>query len=109
MKIKFNSWVVLFLVALIVCTFSCRKTDFITEEKENNKALTDKFFDLPVNTNPLVKRIAENMKIQNDKNEFIANFIKTEGYAIWDKVIIQASNRQIIARGSNAKIGRAHV
>jgi uncharacterized membrane protein YgcG len=64
----------------------------------NNSIIASKFLTLPPSANPLVKRIAHAMEIQNNKKEFLQNFVTNEGYAIWDKIIIKESNRQIVAQ-----------
>ena len=46
------------------------------------------FFTLPMGTKKIVEKVAAQMKKLNLANEFINEFAVQEGYAVWNKVII---------------------
>lgn len=82
------------LVFIVLLNFNCTKLNVEKETKYTSET-TSKFFSLPVATNPLVRRVAAAMELQNSKVPFIDNFVLNEGYAIWDKVMLKESKRDI--------------
>ena len=60
------------------------------------------FFQVPGNTLPIVKKVADYIKHQNDKDGFINEFVKRHGIPRWDKA------RVIADRGSNSRTTVAH-
>lgn len=70
--------------------FSCRKLD--VDPVPNQQSITEKFLTLPSDANPTIRRIAKNMREQNDKKPFIEQFVKNEGFVIWEKAIVAVKN-----------------
>jgi hypothetical protein len=64
---------------------SCTKLD--TEKPHLNDAV-EKFFTVPAGTKSQVKRVMENLKEQNKLTGFINEIVKKEGYALWNKAMI---------------------
>jgi len=81
-----------FLFFVLVSTtvyVACRKTDSVRAINEPvNTELTTKFFSTPSTLNPIVQLVANEVQRRNNLKEFINNFLKTKGYAIWDKAIV---------------------
>lgn len=65
------------MVIVVLCIFACHKIDY-QEEKPSPE---DVFFNVPANTDPTVKRIAEAMRRYNRKHNFISYLIKNRGFA----------------------------
>lgn len=84
MKTKLCSGVQCLLVLLFICIsllmFSCRKTDNIPI---TGPSVTERFFELPADANPAVKRIVADLKEKNAKHPFVEEFVKKEGYPLW--------------------------
>lgn len=81
------------LVGMIVYV-SCRKVDQ-TEELPNSpkqSTVTEKFFTIPIATNPSVKTIAKSIFRQNEKSKFVEGLVKRIGFARWDKAMVQNSS-----------------
>jgi hypothetical protein len=57
---------------------------------------------MPANTDPLVLRIVNDIKIRNEHKEFTTDFAKQYGYPIWDKVIIKLPNNNVQSFGGNS-------
>jgi hypothetical protein len=77
----------LFIPILIV--ISCTKIDITSEKLTNDKEdVTNRFFNPPSNTNPLVQKVISECKVRNNRKEYVNEFSKTIGFPVWDKVII---------------------
>ena len=77
-----NSIQVLFflLLSVLVLTYSCKKMDYIDVAKVN---ITERFFELPKNADPILKRIVEDLKQKNSLHPFVEQFVKNEGLPVW--------------------------
>jgi hypothetical protein len=67
------------ILALLII-FSCKKVD--TEVKPTED-IVQRFFALPDNADPALKRVIQNLKDLEEKKPFVHNFVKFEGYPIW--------------------------
>jgi len=67
------------LALLVFLQLNCKKEDFY-KSKIN---VTEKFFELPPNTDPIIKRIVEDLKQKNALHPFVEQFVKKEGYPVW--------------------------
>jgi len=65
---------------------SCKKDMVVDVNFESNQS---KFFTIPVDSDPVVGRIIENLRIQNDKSSFVNDFTKAHGIPIWAKAKIK--------------------
>jgi hypothetical protein len=82
------------LLCLVLFSFmllqqSCKKTDIrVIENTVDNTAKIEQFFKAPANANSALQKVVNELKKQNSNNGFITEFIKKEGFAIWDKATI---------------------
>ena len=89
-----------FFVSFFFVQQSCTKID--TDKLHLNDP-TEKFFTVPTGTKPQVKRVIENLKEQNKLTGFIKDIVKDEGYALWNKAMIntrQSSSQNILPNAS---------
>jgi len=79
---------ILFLL-VVVMQQSCKKIDNQSQPATTPLAIAPeiKFFDLPANVDSSVKKVADKIKKQNEQKHFLARFVKTQGYALWDKAV----------------------
>jgi hypothetical protein len=82
---------------LLICSFlivhqSCTKinTDASAKLAFTDAEVTQKFFALPANASLAVKRAAAEMQKRNATSEFVAAFVKKNGYPLWDKATVVA-------------------
>jgi hypothetical protein len=85
---KMAAFITAIVLLLTVITPSCKKTE--------NEAIpqsgidyTSKFFNLHGEANPSVEKIFNKIKKQNDDKQFINHFVKSQGYALWDKAVVK--------------------
>ena len=93
------------LFLFMVVQQSCKKTGVgVAESAANNINKTEQFFKLPTNANSSLQRVAEALEKQNNKKEFIEEFITKEGFAIWDKasLFVKADNANTTPNNSTA-------
>src|ERR1043165_9737820 len=83
--------ILIFLNGIII--ISCRKLDKPVND-ESLKQIEEKFLTLPANSSPELQRIVNKLKEQNDKSHFIAEFVKKNGYPVWQKVLWNNSSSQ---------------
>src|SRR5882762_967306 len=77
------------LIFLFLSQQSCKKIDSqppVTAQSPIDPAI--KFFNLPVNVNPSVKKVADKIKTQNEQKHFLNQFVKMQGYPLWDNAVI---------------------
>lgn len=97
MNIYNNNWrltrvhylfILLFLLYLVA--EACRKVDQQRDRPSIN--LANQFFEIPANTNPLIRSIADKMKRQNDDVKYVNDIVKKIGIPIWNKSMIVSSS-----------------
>ncbi len=71
---------------IILITNSCRKIDSISV---SDYATTSRFFQANGNIKPIVNRIIEKIKRDNERHPFVPSMAQNSGFAVWDKAIIQ--------------------
>ena len=69
---------------------NCKKEDFY-KAKPN---VANKFFAVPSGTNASVARVINEIKRRNNVKEFISKFAATNGYPVWNKVLMGTSQKQ---------------
>ncbi len=91
---KINRVLIISVFAGMIVFFSCRKKDLVEETLNVSKSVTvtEKFFTIPVTTNPLVKTIAQSILKKNEKAKFVEDLVKRIGYPRWDKAMIASSS-----------------
>jgi len=77
----------LILLTVSLLFFACRKNDF-SIHPNNEDATIARFFRLPVSAPPAVARIAQKLQNLHQQTGFVNTLIAQEGFAIWDKAII---------------------
>jgi hypothetical protein len=84
----------LLLVCGVLFYAGCRKLDRVEEPKSSPKpqTVTERFFTIPVTTNPLVKTIAQSILKKNETVKFVEDLVKRIGYPRWDKAMIASSS-----------------
>ncbi|MBK7734179.1 MAG: hypothetical protein IPI36_02535 [Chitinophagaceae bacterium] len=72
-----NSIQVLFflLLSVLVLTYSCKKMDYFDVAKVN---ITERFFELPKNADPILKRIVEDLKQKNNAEDIVKQIMAFE-------------------------------
>ncbi len=75
------------MALLVFLQLNCKKEDFY-KSKIN---VTEKFFELPPNTDPIIKRIVEDLKQKNALHPFVEQFVKKEGYPVWQYAKISST------------------
>jgi len=68
------------LALLVFLQLNCKKEDFYNSKIN----VTEKFFELPKNADPIIKRIVEDLKQKNALHPFVEQFVKKEGYPAWN-------------------------
>jgi len=88
----------IFFVCLIgMYIISCRKIDRTISNSHLSSA--DKFLSLPSNASPSIKRIADFIKQQNDRYNFLDKIIKEQGIPVWGKSIYLGDRAAIRTSG----------
>ncbi len=98
---KFQRNTLLFLLAAITIIAACRKADqpvSIGNASLADTTITQQFFSIPAAADPVVQAIAKEIERRNGSKEFITEFAKTKGFAVWDKAILSFPK---IKAGSN--------
>jgi len=67
------------LAILCFLQLNCKK-EVVYSAKINT---TEKFFELPNDANPVIKRIVEDLKKKNAAHPFVEEFVKKEGFPVW--------------------------
>ncbi|MBK6623962.1 MAG: hypothetical protein IPG30_03260 [Chitinophagaceae bacterium] len=67
------------MAILCFLQLNCKKEDFY-KAKPN---VANKFFELPKNADPILKRIVEDLKQKNSLHPFVEQFVKNEGLPVW--------------------------
>ena len=76
----------LLAVTLAFVFKACKKNDF---SKEEITEPVSKFFTVPANTPGPVLKVVDALKKQNDIGGFIPALAKNDGYAVWNKSVIE--------------------
>lgn len=73
----------IYTVLIFLFSYSCRKTD-IGVATQTDKAVAEAFLQLPANADPLLIRVTEELRKQNDKLPFIQRLVASVGMPRWD-------------------------
>ena len=97
MRNYFNRLALCSLILLSTIVFNaCKKVDINVTEMNP----VDRFFKLPANASPEIKRIIEDLKVKNEAHPFVEQFIVKEGYPLWEYAKMQQkkNNRSVLAK-----------
>ena len=75
---------------------ACKKADFAQKSSLQNE---ERFFKLPANARPELKRIVEDLKIKNKIHPFNNEFIASEGYPLWEFAQFKKRKFNVTNRG----------
>jgi hypothetical protein len=82
----------------VVVYFSCRKTEKVfTQPKTESET---KFFTLPASADPSVQKVVDKIRRQNEASSFLNEFIKKQGFAVWDKATVQHVANSVATKSS---------
>lgn len=83
-------------ILLLVLNQSCRKNPDVQKEVQEEAfqkhPLTDKFYELPVNASPLIKKIADAIKNEDVTGRISSAIINKAGLPYWEKPMIFSRN-----------------
>lgn len=79
---------ILVFLAFCVLFSACKKM----ETNNNLISVKERFFSIPSNANPALKKVIENLKEIESKHPFVEDFVKYEGYPIWKNTKISITN-----------------
>jgi hypothetical protein len=84
------------IATVIVCCsllMACRKNDLAIQPYQPNPAIAQ-FFTLPNATQPAVARIAQKLQHLHQQTGFINTLIEKDGFALWDKALLNLPIRR---------------
>jgi hypothetical protein len=86
----------------IISYIACKKSDSV----QKTELPTDRFFTVSSDVPKEIKAIAQALKKQNDKYNYLSSIKKKAGYPRWDKArIVNFGNKTITGRGSDDASG----
>jgi hypothetical protein len=71
---------------------SCKKGDYTVYPEARS---INKFFEVPAFQPQIVQRLSNALKQKDLRENFVASLVKSEGYPVWDKVIIKEAPKSI--------------
>lgn len=107
MKLSICTKKLVLIILVVVTFFSCTKIGVYRNDEITEERITNRFFNLPENVSSLVKQIADTLKKQNIHYHFINQLINEEGYALWDKAIIDKGYSKKIITSAVATAGNS--
>ena len=85
-----NLKLAIFLLVLIGMTSCKKELDSFSKDESINQTFKinfDRFFPAEQAKKPIFDKIFTYLQQENDKKEFLSDFVKTAGYPRWDKTI----------------------
>lgn len=67
---------------------SCKKDDISTNNPENIKQDTTKFFNYSPNTDAITIKVIQKIKMERTPDKWVPDFAKRFGYPVWEKALI---------------------
>lgn len=92
----FKENIILFILVLTIL-YSCKKTDLIKDYIPIKQLQENDFFQLNSIQDSDIKEISTEIKLQNDKSDFLDYFINNNGYLLWDKVEKLKSGKRTVS------------
>ena len=89
------------LLAIILSISSCKKNDYLNNNSNQltEKEIIEQFTTVPKGSNPILQRIADKIKNDNDKTHFLGNLGRRAGVPIWNHCQIKPKSTNTAARG----------
>jgi hypothetical protein len=81
-----------YFFSLFLFLISCRKSDYKQVETKVDQSV--RFFALPGNIDPAIKKVAIKFQQENDKYHFLERFISEQGFPIWSKAIVKVPQKK---------------
>lgn len=96
---KINIITLLFAVLCITITNSCKKIDTLqNQDLISEKEIIEKFTAIPQGQNPILQKIVDKIKYDNDQAHFISDLAKRVGYPIWSASEIRSTKNNVVQR-----------
>lgn len=96
---KINIKSILFAFISIIIINSCKKVDTLQNQNlQTEKEILEKFTAIPHGQNPILQKIANKIKYDNDQAHFIADLAKRVGYPIWSASEIRSTKNNVAQR-----------
>ncbi len=78
---------VFFFFTLTALFVSCKKDELLNSSLEKVNYEKERFFNLPANATERTKKIAKQIKHDDEKNNFVKSLIEKYGFPKWDKLV----------------------
>jgi hypothetical protein len=105
MPYSFNSnrfiGALLLLVFISLFSPSCRRADLSLPQHHSIRL--PHFFDLPSQTHPTIRRIADVIRQQDEQHHFLEDLVQKQGFALWDKSPVLAGSQGIAASRTRSR------
>jgi hypothetical protein len=89
----------LFLILFaFVLFFSCRKTEKVFTQPATEAEI--KFFTLPASADPSLQKVVDKIRSENEASSFLNEFIKKQGFAVWDKTTVQRLAKSVATKAN---------
>jgi hypothetical protein len=75
------------LLLTLITNYACRRIDY-SEVKRQEAQKVSKFFNVPFDTDPVVKELVKKIKGQDDEHHFVLELVDRVGYAKWNKSLV---------------------
>ena len=72
-----------------------------TDTKKGENKTVKRFLTLPQNIDTAIRRVAAQIGRENDRSGFLENFVKTRGFAVWDKALIKTTKNKQRSTSAN--------
>jgi hypothetical protein len=102
---KLNQRLLLICVVLVITITSCKKNDYLATSKQlTEKEIVEQFTIVPQGLNPVLQKIANKIKLQNDKTHFLGNLGNKVGVPIWTDCKFKSKSTNTAARNIDKQI-----
>ncbi len=88
------------LIATGIIFYNCRKINADRSVAYLNQSPSEAFLNVPANSNPIFKRIAATIKVQDDRLHFLKNIAVKEGIPHWEGSTILAGGNMPLSGSS---------
>lgn len=94
---------IIFALAIItlITSLSCQKKIEFNEAATEYSNIETRFFNLLPNADPMLQKVANDLKKKERTKPFIRNWVKNNGYPLWNKAIVVKGNTDNAGRTSS--------